>query len=136
LRENSVKSTFNIAELAGRVLLAALFLIAGVGKISGYGATQAYMHSQGVPGALLPLVIATEIGGAALIVAGLWTRWAALALAGFTLLAALLFHAGSSDQVQQIMFLKNVAIAGGFLLLVANGAGAWSLDARRDGANR
>ena len=131
-----MKSTLNVTELAGRVLLASLFLIAGVGKIGGYSGTQAYMHSQGVPGALLPLVIATEIGGAALIVAGLWTRWAALALAGFTLLAALLFHAGSSDQVQQIMFLKNVAIAGGFLLLVANGAGAWSLDARRGGANR
>jgi putative oxidoreductase len=55
----------------------------------------------------------------------------AFGLAGFTLLAALLFHAQSGDQVQQIMFLKNVAIAGGFLFLLANGAGAWSLDARR-----
>jgi putative oxidoreductase len=136
LRENSVKSTLNVAELAGRVLLAALFLIAGLGKISGYSGTQAYMHSHGVPGALLPLVIATEIGGAALVVLGLWTRWVALVLAGFTLLAAILFHGGSSDQVQQIMFLKDVAIAGAFLLLVANGAGAWSLDARRGGAHR
>ena len=118
-------------ELIGRILLAVLFLIAGLGKIDGYANTLAYMHSQGVPGALLPLVILTEIGGAALIVAGLWTRWAALGLAGFTLLAAILFHAHLSDQIQQIMFLKNLSIAGGFLLLAANGAGPWSLDARR-----
>lgn len=121
----------NVAELAGRVLLVALFLIAGVSKVSGYSDTQAYMHSHGVPAALLPLVIATEIGGAALIVVGLWTRWAAIALAGFTLLAAIFFHANSSDQVQQIMFLKNVSIAGGFLLLAANGAGRFSVDGRR-----
>jgi len=122
-------------ELIGRILLAALFLIAGLGKISGYANTLAYMHSQGVPGALLPLVILTEIGGAVLIVAGLWTRWAAVALAGFTLLAAILFHANVSDQLQMVMFLKNLSIAGGFLLLAANGAGAWSIDARR-GARR
>lgn len=121
----------NVAELAGRVLLVALFLIAGLSKVSGYSDTQAYMHSHGVPAALLPLVIATEIGGAALIVIGLWTRWAAIALAGFTLLAAIFFHANSSDQVQQIMFLKNVSIAGGFLLLAANGAGRFSVDGRR-----
>ena len=126
----------NFTELAGRVLLAALFLIAGLGKIAGYAGTQAYMHAQGVPGALLPLVIATEVGGAALVAMGLWTRWVAFALAGFTLLAALLFHANAADQVQQIMFLKNVSIAGGFLLLVANGAGAWSLDARRRAGSR
>jgi putative oxidoreductase len=126
----------NLSELAGRVLLAVLFLIAGVGKISGFAATQGYMASQGVPGALLPLVIATELGGGLLIVIGLWTRWAALALAGFTVLAAILFHGNSADQMQQIMFLKDISIAGAFLLLVANGAGAWSVDARRARASR
>ena len=65
------------------------------------------------------------------LVAGLWTRAAALALAAFTLLAAAIFHANFADQIQQIMFLKNLAIAGGFLLLAARGAGEWSLDARR-----
>ena len=65
------------------------------------------------------------------LVAGLWTRAAALALAAFTLLAAAIFHANFADQIQQIMFLKNVAIAGGFLLLATHGAGAWSLDARK-----
>ncbi|SPE28549.1 putative quinol oxidase subunit [Burkholderiales bacterium] len=129
-------TVLNFSELAGRVLLAVLFLIAGIGKISGYAATQGYMASQGVPGALLPLVIATELGGGALIVIGLWTRWVAVALAGFTLLAAILFHGNSSDQMQQIMFLKDVSIAGAFLLLVANGAGAWSVDARRARASR
>lgn len=121
----------NLSDLSGRALLAVLFLIAGFGKLGAYAGTQAYMASKGVPGALLPLVIALELGGGALIVAGLWTRATALALAGFTILAALLFHANFADQTQQIMFLKNVAIAGGFLLLAANGAAAWSLDTLR-----
>ena len=120
-----------LADFVGRVLLAILFLVAGAGKIAGYAGTLTYMHSQGVPGALLPLVIVTEIGGGLLIVVGLWTRVAAVLLAGFTLLAALVFHTNFSDQVQQIMFLKDLSIAGAFLLLVANGAGPWSLDARR-----
>ena len=89
------------------------------------------MASKGVPGALLPLVIALELGGGALIVAGLWTRAAALALAAFSVLAAAIFHANFADQMQQILFLSDVAVAGGFLLLAANGAGAWSVDARR-----
>lgn len=121
----------NTTTLAGRILLASIFLAAGIGKLgAGYAGTQAYMASQGVPGALLPLVIALEIGGAALIIAGAWTRLAALALAGFTLAAAALFHANFAEPMQQILFLKNVAIAGGFLMLVAFGAGAWSVDAR------
>ncbi len=123
----------NIADLAGRLLLAALFLVAGLGKLGAYAGTQAYMASKGVPGALLPLVIALELGGGALILAGLWTRAAALALAAFSVLAAAIFHANFADQMQQILFLSDVAIAGGFLLLAANGAGAWSVDARRTG---
>jgi putative oxidoreductase len=121
----------NLVELAGRILIAAIFVVAGAGKIAAYAGTQAYMQAQGVPGALLPLVIATELGGGLLIVLGLWTRLAALALAGFSILSALLFHANIADQTQQIMLLKNFAIAGGFLFLVAHGAGALSLDARR-----
>ena len=120
----------NASDLAGRILLALLFLLAGYGKLGAYAGTQAYMASKGVPGALLPLVIALELGGGALVVAGLWTRAAALALAVFSVLAALIFHANFADQIQQIIFLKNLAIAGGFLLLAARGAGAWSLDAR------
>ncbi len=120
------------AELTGRVLIAAIFLMAGIGKLgAGYAVTQGYMESMGVPGILLPLVIALEIGGAILVIAGLWTRMAALALAGFTILSAALFHADFSDQMQQIQFMKNFAIAGGFLFLAVAGAGAWSIDARR-----
>jgi putative oxidoreductase len=120
----------NSADLAGRILIAALFLITGFGKIAGYAGTQAYMASQGVPGALLPLVIALELGGGLAIVAGYRTRIVAFVLAGFSIVAALIFHT-SGDQTQQLMLMKNFAIAGGFLLLVARGAGEWSLDARR-----
>jgi putative oxidoreductase len=117
------------AELTGRTLLAGLFLVAGLGKIAGYAGTQGYMQSMGVPGALLPLVITLEVLGAAAIIIGYRTRIVAFLLAGFTLVAAFLFH-GGADQTQQVLFLKNVAIAGALLLLVARGAGAWSLDAR------
>jgi len=121
----------NAADLAGRIFIALLFLVAGIGKLgAGYEGTQAYMEAMGVPGMLLPLVIALEIGGAILLIAGFRTRTTALALAAFTLLSALLFHVDFSDQMQQIMFLKNVAIAGGFLLLAARGAGGWSIDVR------
>jgi len=121
----------NAADLAGRVLLAVLFLVAGYGKLGAYAGTQAYMASKGVPGALLPLVIALELGGGALIVAGLWTRAAALALAAFSIVAAAIFHANFGNQMQQILLLSDLAVAGGFLVLAAKGAGAWSVDARR-----
>lgn len=117
-------------ELAGRILIALIFITAGYGKIGGFAATQGYMETMGVPGALLPLVIVTELGGGILIVLGLFTRYTALALAGFTLLTGLLFHANPADQTQQILLMKNLAIAGGFLFLVANGAGKISLDRR------
>lgn len=120
-----------ITTLAGRILLVAIFLISGLGKIGAYEATQGYMAAMHVPGAMLPLVIALEVGGSLAIVAGFLTRWAALALAGFSIVSALLFHANFGDQIQQIMFLKNISMAGGFLILAANGAGALSLDARR-----
>lgn len=118
------------AELGGRLLLAAIFITAGYGKIEAYAATQSYMAAMGVPAALLPLVIATELGGGLLIAFGLFTRLAAIGLAGFSILAALLFHANFGDTMNQIMFLKNLAIAGGFLFLVINGAGRISLDRR------
>jgi putative oxidoreductase len=115
--------------LLGRVGLALIFVISGLSKISGYAATQQYMDSMGVPGALLPLVIALELGGGLVILAGAFTRWVAIALALFSIAAAALFHANFADQMQAISFWKNVAIAGGFLLLAANGPGALSLDA-------
>jgi len=121
----------NAVQLTGRSLIAAIFLISGLGKIAGYSGTVAYMESMGVPGALLLPTIVLEIGGAFAIIAGWWTKPVALALAAFSLLAGILFHGNFADPMQQIMFLKNVAIAGGFLFLAVNGAGSWSLDARR-----
>jgi len=115
--------------LLGRVGLALIFLIFGVGKIAAYAGTQQYMQSVGVPGALLPLVIALEVGGGLAILFGLFTRFVAIAMAVFSLASALLFHAHFADQAQAINFWKNVSMAGGFLVLAAHGAGAYSLDA-------
>jgi putative oxidoreductase len=121
----------NAIVLLARLLLAHIFLLAGLGKISGYAGTQGYMESMGVPGALLPLVILLEVGASLAVIVGFMTRWAALALAGFCVAAALIFHRNLDDQVQMIMLMKNFALAGGFLLLYVQGAGAYSLDARR-----
>ena len=115
--------------LVGRVLIAAIFVVSGFSKLGGYSATQAYMQSAGIPGSLLPLVILIELGGGIAIIAGFYTRLVALLLAGFCILTGLLIHAGSPDQVQQIMFMKNLGLAGGFLFLVASGAGRLSVDA-------
>ena len=120
----------SVAELAGRVLLSALFVLSGFGKIGAYAATTGYMAAVGVPGALLPLVIVTELLGGLAIAFGFKTRVVAFLLAGFTVLSALLFHNNFADQIQMIMFLKNISIAGGFLLLVAHGSGPLSLDHR------
>jgi len=117
-------------DLLGRLLIALIFVAAGYSKIGGYAGTQAYMEAMNVPGALLPLVILVELGGGLAIVLGFMTRLAALGLATFCVLSAFLFHANMADQVQQILFMKNLAMAGGFLFLVGNGAGALSLDAK------
>ena len=114
----------------GRVFIAMIFIMAGLNKIGGYAATQGYMESVGVPGMLLPLVIILEVLGGLAVLAGWQTRLAAFALAGFSLISALLFHANFGDQMQMIMFMKNIAIAGGLLFLVANGPGAVALDNR------
>jgi putative oxidoreductase len=126
---------YDVAELAGRVLISFIFIMSGWSKISGYAGTQGYMEAMGVPGALLPVVIVTELGGGLLVLAGLWTRLAALALAGFSILAGVLFHFKPDDQMQMIMLMKNFAIAGGLLFLVAHGAGRLSIDARRGAAS-
>jgi len=121
----------NLADLLGRILIAAIFLISGLGKVTGYAGTQGYMEAMGVPGALLPAVIALEVLGALAIIVGWRTRLFAFLLGGFTLLSAVIFHRALGDQMQSILFLKNLAIAGGFVFLLAHGAGAWSLDGRR-----
>lgn len=117
--------------LIARVLLAHMYVVSGIQKIIGYAGTQHYMASAGVPGGLLPLVIAVELGGALAVLVGWQTRWAALLLAAFTAAAAVLFHNQFGDQMQLINFMKNWTIVGGFLLLAAAGPGRFSLDARR-----
>jgi putative oxidoreductase len=129
-QESPTSTVKNVSELAGRSLLSVLFLLSGVGKIGAYVATAGYMSSVGVPSVLLPVVIATEVLGATAILLGWETRITAFLLAGYSLLTALVFHTNFADQIEMIMFLKNVSIAGGFLLLVANGAGPLSLDRR------
>ena len=115
----------------GRVLMAAIFIQAGINKIFGYAGAQQYMEAHGVPGALLPLVILLEAGGGLALLLGIGTRWLALAFAGFCVLAALFFHLKPDDQMQMISFMKNLTIAGGFLVLAGAGPGALALDNRR-----
>ena len=112
----------------GRVLMAAMFIVEGAEKIRIYSGAQTYMEAHGVPGMLLPLVIVLELGGGICVALGLFTRWWALAFAGFCLLAAILFHADFADRLQMINFMKNITIAGGFLVLASAGPGAFALD--------
>jgi putative oxidoreductase len=114
----------------GRFFLAIMFFMSGLTKISQYAGTQGYMEAMGVPGFLLPLVILTEAFGGLAIILGWKTKYVALALAGFTVLSAILFHADFSNQAEMTNFMKNIAIAGGFLTLFVHGAGAYSLDNR------
>jgi len=120
----------SLIELVGRVLLSLMFILSGFNKIGGYEGTQGYMEAMGVPGMLLPLVIILELGGGILLAVGFQARIVAFLLAGFCLLSALIFHFQPADQMQMIMFMKNITIAGGLLLVVVHGTGALSLDAK------
>ncbi|GAB3193325.1 DoxX family protein [Hydrogenophaga aquatica] len=127
----------NLLTLAGRLLLALLFLPAGISKITGFSGTAGYIASVGLPlpevGAALAVVV--EIGAGLALIVGFQTRWAALILAAFTLAASVFFHgywAMPAEQqfMQQLLFFKNIGVVGGLLTLAAWGAGAWSLDGR------
>jgi putative oxidoreductase len=118
----------NLAVLLGRIGLSAIFILSGVQKITGYAATAGMLAAHGLPPGLLPLVIFAELGGGLAVLFGFMTRWAALGLCAFTLLAAFFFHNNFADQMQLINFEKNIAIAGGFLVLAAFGPGAAALD--------
>ena len=123
-------------QLTGRVLMSAIFILAGINKISGYAGTQGYMESMGVPGALLPLVILLEVGGGLAILSGWQSRIAAFLLAGFCVVSAVIFHANFADQMQSILFMKNLAMAGGLMLLVAGETHMFSIDARKKASLR
>lgn len=121
------------APLAARALLAPLFLISGVGKLTAFTATVGYIGSVGLPFPELAYggAVAVELLGGLMLLAGYKTRWVALALALFTLTTAFVFHSALTDQNQFIHFLKNIAVTGGLIQVAAFGAGGWSLDARR-----
>jgi len=131
-----MKPTYeSLAMFVGRIFLALLFVVSGVGKITGYAGTAAYMASKGLPLAdfLLPMTILVELGGGLLLALGWKARWAAAALLLFLIPATLIFHQfwgidPKLAQMQKIHFLKNVAIMGGMLMVLAIGAGAWSVD--------
>ena len=131
----------NPVSLVGRILLAALFLPAGIGKLTGFAGTVGYITSVGLPlpqvAAAIALVV--EIVGGIALITGFGTRFAALALAVFTVVASVFFHnywavPAEQQMIQQLMFFKNIAVVGGLLTLAAWGAGSWSLDARRSAA--
>ncbi len=128
LLEQSILS--NLTSLASRLLIAAIFILAGFGKITGYAGTVSYMQAMGVPGALAPLAILVELGGGLALLLGLWTRSVAAILAGFCVITAFIFHHNLADQTTMIMFMKNLAMTGGLLQLVMYGGGAASLDQR------
>ena len=119
------------SSLVARILLAHIFILAGISKITGFDGTQGYMESVGVPGMLLPLVIILELGGGLALLVGWQTRLISYAVAAFTVIAAVIFHSNFADQMHMIMFMKNFAIAGGLLLLAEHGAGDYSFDNRK-----
>jgi putative oxidoreductase len=131
----------NPLALFARILLALMFVVAGFGKIAGFAGTVGYMQSKGIPATelLAVLTILVEVGGGIALMVGFKTRWAALVLAGFTLVATVIFHnfwavPEAQRMVQNLMFMKNISIVGGMLALAAFGPGRWSFDALR-GAN-
>ena len=117
------------AALLGRLFLSAIFLHEAWSKATGYSMTVAYMQAFGLPGQLLPLAIGFELICGLLILFGYQTRVASLMFAGFCVATALLFHTRFGDRNQLLHFEKDFAIAGGFLVLFAQGSGAWSIDA-------
>ena len=118
----------NIIDLIGRILITALFLLNGIFKISNYEGTIGWMESFGIPGMFIVPAIILEIAGPVLIVIGYKTKFAAGLLGLFCITTAFIFHNDFADQMQFTSFLKNIALAGGFLILFANGAKAISLD--------
>ena len=115
-------------DLIARILISALFFLNGIFKINNYEGTMGWMESFGLPGILLIPAIALEIIGPILIIIGYQTRIAAAALSLFCLATAIIFHNDFADQSQLTAFLKNIALAGGFLFLVVNGAKGYCLD--------
>ena len=118
----------HIVEILGRILLSAIFLINGIGKIFNYEGTILYMENFDVPGYLIIPAITVEILFPILLIIGYYTKFSALVLSLFTLVLAVIFHTDFSNQMQLMSFLKNIAIAGGFLIIFVYGPGKYSID--------
>ena len=118
----------NLVDLIGRILISALFLLNGIFKISNYEGTIGWMEGFGMPGILIIPAIILEIAGPVLIIIGYKTKLAAGLLSLFCIATAFIFHNDFADQMQFTSFLKNIALAGGFLILFVNGAKGFSLD--------
>lgn len=119
-----------LAMVAGRVLISFMFIMSGIGKITGLEGQQGYMEMMGVPGFLIYPAILVEVLGGLAVLLGYQARIGALLLAGFCVVSGVLFHFDPSDQMQMISFYKNLAIAGGFLFIVAMGPGKLSIEGR------
>jgi putative oxidoreductase len=124
-----------IIQLLGRIMLALIFILAGVGKVMDPAGTSGYMESMGVPSELLWPTIALEILGGIALIIGYKTSLAAIALALFSISAAVLFHSNFADKMQMILFMKNIAMAGGLLLLASSGTTAYSFDRKKKEAS-
>lgn len=129
-QERGLYTSKNVISLIARILLSALFLWSAVNKILNPAGTQQYMTAKGIPlvGLLYLATVVVELGGGLSVLLGYKTRIGAIALAIFLVPATLIFHTNFADQIQQIMFMKNLAIFGGLLMLVQYGAGRISLD--------
>ena len=131
---NATTSNSNpgVVPFVGRILVAAIFILSGLGKIGAPAATQGYIAAMGLPAPLLAYIgaIVVELGGGLLLLAGYRTKLIAAALALFSIVTAFVFHHALADQNQMIHFLKNFAMAGGLLQFVAYGAGRISVDGR------
>ena len=121
----------DISQPLGRLLVAQVFLILGYRKIIYYDETAGWMEGMGIPGSILPLVIFVEIVCSTGLIIGWKTRVCAILLCGYCSLTAVLFHMDFLDPMQQISFMKNIALSGGLLYIFTNGAGKFSLDNRQ-----
>ena len=127
---HTMDATANLALLAGRICLAGLFIYDASVMARSWEQTAAYMTDYGLPTLLLPFAALFQFVGGVFLVLGHWTRLTALAFAGFAAMTALIFHFPDGNTIQ---FGKDIAIAGGFLVLAAAGGGRWSADAYREG---
>jgi putative oxidoreductase len=132
-KDHSPVTAANISAAAGRVLISAIFILSGLSKLAAPAATIGYIDAVGLPFAPVAFAaaVAVEVVGGVALIAGFKTRWVAGVLALFSVVTAIAFHANLADQNQFIHFFKNIAMAGGLLQVIAFGAGAISLDARK-----